>query len=94
METQNLISLLDAGFVASIIAVMEILKATIPALNASSTLKRVTTVVLGVVGAFLMYKGQDMSLLETFANSLKLIIETVGTYSLLVKPVLTAKSNQ
>jgi hypothetical protein len=87
LQIENLITLADAGFVAAVIGLIEVLKTIFPKIESSKTLKRVITVVITLVGAFLITIGNDLTVLENLTKSLTLLVETVGSYALIVKPI-------
>jgi hypothetical protein len=87
LQIENLITLVDAGFVAAVIAIIETLKGIFPKIATSKPLKRVITVVITLIGTLLVAMGNDLSILENLTKSLTLLIETVGAYALIVKPI-------
>jgi hypothetical protein len=87
LQIENLITLADAGFVAAVIAIIETLKGIFPKIGTSKMLKRIVTVAVTLIGAFLVAIGNDLSILENLTKSLTLLVETVGSYALIVKPI-------
>jgi hypothetical protein len=84
----NLIGLLDGAFVAAVISLVQVIKSMFPSIAESAKMKRIVTIAVGVLGAVLIAFGYDMGVIETAGMAVKLILETVGTYALIVKPIL------
>lgn len=88
MDISNLISLVDAAFIATIIAVVEMIKGMWPKVAESSTWKRIITAAVATVAVVLTLLGKDISIMEGAVAAIGTIITTVGSYALLIKPLL------